>query len=78
MGIFIMKNILWKNLENWKYIQDLSMLIISNYIKLAVKLKFTKKMLLQEFIYKLFSCMQDWINSRLKYQDNIQDLAIYY
>ena len=46
------------------------------FIKLAAKLKFTKEILLQKFIYKLFSYMQDQINFKFKYPDNIKDLAI--
>ena len=48
----------------------------SKFIKLAAKLKFTKKMLLPEFIHKLFPHMQDQINFRLKYPNNIKNLVI--
>ena len=47
----------------------------SEFIKLAAKLEFTKEMLLQKFMYKLSPHMQDRMNSRLKYPDNIKDLA---
>ena len=49
----------------------------SKFIKLAAKLKFTKEMLLQEFLQKLFSHMQDQINFRLEYSDNIKDLVVH-
>lgn len=49
----------------------------SKFIKLAVKLEFIKKMLLQKFMYKLPLYIQDRINSRLEYPDNIKDLTIY-
>ena len=45
------------------------------FIKLVAKLKFTKEMLLQEFMHKLFPRMQDRRNSGLEYPDNIKDLA---
>ena len=47
----------------------------SEFIKLAAELEFTKEMLLQEFMHKLSPCMQDRINSGLKYPDNIKNLA---
>lgn len=46
------------------------------FIKLATKLEFIKEMLLQEFMYKLFLCIQDWMNSRLEYLDNIKALTM--
>ena len=47
----------------------------SEFIKLVVKLEFIKEMLLQKFMHKLFPRMQDQINFRLEYQNNIKDLA---
>lgn len=44
------------------------------FIKLAAELEFTKEMLLREFIHKLFFHMQDRMNFRLEYPDNIKDL----
>ena len=49
----------------------------SEFIKLIAKLKFIKKMLLQEFMYKLFFHMQDQINSELQYPDNIKYLIMH-
>ena len=49
----------------------------SKFIKLAAELKFTKEILLQEFMHKLSFCMQDQINFRLKYLDNIKDLILH-
>ena len=49
----------------------------SDFIKLAAKFKFIKEMLLQEFIYKLSSQIQNWINSGLEYPDNIKDLVMH-
>lgn len=48
------------------------------YIKLVAKFKFVKKKLLQKFIYKLFPIIQKQLNTKLKYFDNITNLAIYY
>ena len=45
------------------------------FIKLAAKLEFIKEILLWEFMHKLSPCMQDQMNSRLEYPDNIKDLA---
>ena len=52
--------------------------LYSKFINLIAKLEFIKEILLQEFIHKLFFYMQNSINSRLKYLDNIKDLIIYY
>lgn len=41
-------------------------------IKLVIKLKFTKMILLQEYMHKLFLYIQDRINSELKYPDYIR------
>ena len=49
----------------------------SEFIKLAVKFKLTKKILLLKFMHKLSSYMQNRMNSRLEYLDNIKDLAVY-
>lgn len=49
----------------------------SKFIKLVVKLKFTKEILLQEFIHKLLPQIQHKINFWLNYPDNIKDLAAY-
>lgn len=45
---------------------------------LAVKLEFVKEMLLQEFMHKLFPCIQNRMNSKLEYPDNIKDKVMYY
>ena len=45
------------------------------FIKLAAKLEFTKEILSQEFMHKLSPCIQDRMNSGLKYLDNIKDLV---
>lgn len=47
------------------------------FIKPAAKLKFTKKMLPQEFMHKLFSRIQDRMNPGLEYLDNIKNLTTY-
>lgn len=52
-------------------------IIYSQFIKLAAKTEFTKEILLQEYMYKLFSCMQDQENSELEYPDDIKNLAAY-
>lgn len=48
------------------------------FINLAVKLKFVKEMLLQEFMHKLSPCIQNRMNSKLEYPDNIKDKVMYY
>lgn len=48
----------------------------SKFIKLVAKLKFIKEILLQKFMHKLSSFMQNRIDSRLEYLDNIKHLAI--
>ena len=47
-------------------------------IKLAAKFEFTKEMLLQKFMHKLFFYMQDRMNFELKYPNNIKNLAAHY
>lgn len=46
------------------------------FIKLVAKLEFLKEILLQEFMYKLFPCIHNKMNSRLEYSDNIKDLIM--
>ena len=48
------------------------------FIKLIAKFNFIKEILLQKFIHKLSFCIQNQINFRLKYLDNIKDLAMYF
>ena len=48
------------------------------FIKQANKLKFIKNRLLQEFIQKLSSYMQNRMNFELEYLDNIKDLIMCY
>lgn len=49
----------------------------SKFIKLVAELKFTKEMLLQEFMHKLSPHMQDQMNFGLEYPDNIKDLMVH-
>ena len=50
----------------------------SKFIKLAVKLKVIKTILLQKFIYKLFSHIKDWKIFGLKYVNNNKNLTMRY
>lgn len=46
------------------------------FIKLATRLKITKKILLQKFMHKLSPYLQEQINFELEYPDNIKNLAV--
>ena len=75
----------YSNLYYKKYIiEKFKELIISSrffnvfdlkLIKLAAKLEFTKEILLYEFMDKLSPHMQNQMNFRLEYPDNIKDLV---